>query len=268
MYAIDFEYDGTKLSEFGFIICSFDNNSGVEVSSIGSEITFNTVSRNHGTKFSLTSTRYDNCINTSFDICKNPELFDDMVISDVEFRNLVRWLNRRKFLQFSALDETLSQIRYYNASFNISKITIGGILYGLKLDMTTDKPFGYSEKQNYILDFDDSTKEIILVDTSDEAGYIYPDITIECRTSGDLLIRNSITKCTMMIKNCSIGEIITIDGDTMAISSSFETHDICDDFNYDYFSIGNTRVDRNNVISVSSPCILTISYSPIIKDSP
>ena len=49
MKSYDFEYDGLNLSDFGFMICSFDSK-GVETISNGSTITFNTVSMFNGNK--------------------------------------------------------------------------------------------------------------------------------------------------------------------------------------------------------------------------
>ena len=97
MHACDFEYDGLYLSDFGFVICNFNGGSGVETISVGSKISFNTTSKFGGKKHSLTGTTYDECIETSFDICKDPSIHDDLRITDTEYRDLIRWLNRRGF---------------------------------------------------------------------------------------------------------------------------------------------------------------------------
>jgi hypothetical protein len=44
-------------------------------------------------------------------------------------------------------------------------------------------------------------------------------------------------------------------------------HKIADAFNYDWFSLSNTYDRRENAISASMPCTLTISYRPIVKDT-
>ena len=93
-------------------------------------------------------------------------------------------------------------------------------------------------------------------------------MTIICSANGDLSIFNELENCTMLIKNCSVGEIITIDGDAQTISTSYNSHDICNDFNYEFFRIGNTIDNRNNRISVSKPRQVVIRYTPIIKDTP
>ena len=43
MYAIDFEYDGLKLSEFNMIICDFNASNSVDTVSSGADITFNQI---------------------------------------------------------------------------------------------------------------------------------------------------------------------------------------------------------------------------------
>jgi len=93
LYALDFEYDGRRLSDYGFIICDFNFSSGATNASIGSKITFNKVSRHHGRTHSLLSTQYDEMLTSTFHICKNPNIFDadEMEISYEEYTELIRW---------------------------------------------------------------------------------------------------------------------------------------------------------------------------------
>lgn len=271
--AIDFEYDNRYLSDYRFVICDFDYSDGAKSVSAGSTITFNKVSRNKGKKYSLTSTQYDECITATFDICKNPDDFDaeDMEISDEEYRNIMRWLNRREFLKFQIIDnggDFSKSICYYNASFNLEKITIGEKLYGIRLSMESDRPFGFGEEQKVNLDFSNSNTIKVLCDVSDEIGYTYPTVIITCLEGGDLSLCNLSENCTTLIKNCVSGEIVTLYGDTQIITTTQASHDISNDFNYEFFRIGNTINERNNKISASLPCNVVIKYTPIIKDTP
>lgn len=274
MRAIDFEYDNQYLSDYGFIICDFNFGSGANEIDAGSTITFNKISRHSGKKYSLSSTQYDECITTSFDICKNPDIYDpeDMEISNDEYRDIMRWLNRREFLKFQVIDDGNDNFErdtcYYNASFNIDKIKINEKLYGMRLTMETDKPFGYGQEQSVSWTFSDSNVSKILSDISDEIGYIYPTVIITINRNGDLSLYNELENCTTVIKNCKVGEVITLDGDTHIITTTYISHDVCNDFNYEFFRIGNTINNRNNRISVSLPCNVVIKYTPIIKDTP
>lgn len=269
MYATDFEYDERCLSDFGFIICDFNYSNGTTVAEVGSKISFEKVSLNNGKRYSLTSAKYDDCIQTTFDICKNPEIFnqDEMEITDEEYRQLIRWLNRKEFLPFRMFDDKKESC-FYNASFNVSKIKIREILYGIELTMETDKPFGYGQTQHLFLDCTDITKSHLLIDVSDEIGYTYPYVRIICEADGDLSIYNKSIESTTLIKNCKKGEEIILEGDTQIITSTYSSHDICNDFNYEFFKISNSFNNRNNLVSVSIPCKLEIKYNPIIKDAP
>lgn len=270
MYACDFEYDGQYLSDYGFVICNLSGTSDFDTVSAGSRITFNTVSRHRGKMYSLTGTQYDECITATFDICKNPEEYADLRITNDEYRDIMRWLNRREFLKFQVLneDDKEQETCYYEASFNVDKIMVNKVLYGLELTMETNKPFGYGQELSVSWNVSDTTKTYVLSDMSDEIGYTYPSMVITCSRAGDLTIHNEMENCTMVIKNVSVGEIITIDGSTHIITSSLDSHKIYDDFNFEFFRIGNTINNRNNRISASLPCKLEFTYSPIIKDTP
>jgi len=159
MLALDFEYDGRYLSDFGFIVCDFNNTSGANTVEVGSQIDFKMVSTNHGKSNTLTSSDFNGTIQATFDICKDPDKYDqkDMYISSDEYRDIARWLNRGQFCLFQALykDEDYNREPcFYKASFNLSKILIGEKLAGITVEMTTDKPFGYAERITKIIDTD------------------------------------------------------------------------------------------------------------------
>lgn len=264
MYATDFEYDGQTLSDFGFIVCEFDSSNGVSVGQ-STGITFNKVSRNAGRQCGLVNTSYNECLTATFDICKNPCKFDgeDMYITDYEYRDLLRWLCRREFLKLRIITDDKDDC-YYNASFNAASIKVADRLCGVRLTMETDKPFGYGARQEHHLDFTENTVALIR-DTSDEIGCLCPDIIITCKEDGDLTITNSRTQRPMVIKNCKNGEIITIKGSEQIIQSNLASHNICNDFNFEFLQLANSYADRENQIAVSGKCTIDISYFPVLK---
>ena len=275
MYAIDFEYDGRCLSDYGFMVCDFDYSSGIDVVDAGSQITFDKVPRNRGKSYSLVNSTYDSCITTTFDICKNPDIYnkDDMVITNDEYRDLMRWLNRRTFLEFRMISDNCDfdkerETCFYNASFNIEKLIVAGDLVGLRLTMESDKPFGYGQAITTKWVFSNTNTPKIISDLSDEVGYMYPDVTITVNRNGNLIIYNELMNCTTVINNCSVGEVITMKGQEQIIATTYSSHDIMDDFNFEFFKLGNTLDERNNKITVSIPCTMVITYAPIIKDTP
>ena len=204
MFALDFEYDNQYLSDYNCIICDFDYSDGAKTADAGSKISFERVSRNGGKIHTLVSAKYEECIQTSFAICKNPDLcnfYEDRYISSGEYRDLMRWLNRREFLKFRLLSDEYIETCYYNASFNVEIITIADKLVGLQLTMETDKPFGYGELVNYKYTFSSNATQKKLIDISDEIGYIYTDIIIKVKGTGSMTIKNIEMDSTMVIGN-------------------------------------------------------------------
>lgn len=305
MKALDFEYAGHNLSEFGMIICSF-GSKGLDTISNGSQITFNTVSTLGGSKHELVSTEYEDCLETTIQICKASCDTDITEISSTEFRELTRWLNRKKFLKFKILDENYIDL-YFEASFNISRIEINGKLYGLELEVVTNRPFALKEpkiiniqlkeiygweeyKDGEYLGYLTSTDEHayphdglpiddgyhihqyiylgkiykgFVNDTSYEEGYIYPYTEITIGESGNLKIYNAIENRNTYIANCVAGEIITFD--YPIIQSSVSSHNIQNDFNWNFFRVANTFDNSRNDLIVTLPCSIKIQYSPIVK---
>ena len=268
MYATDFEYDGRRLSDYGFIICAFDGSSGINIADNGYKMTFNKVKRNYGKKYGLTNIQYEDCLQSSFQICKDPEECD-MMISPEEYNELMRWLSRREFLKFRVISEHDfgRPMCWFNASFNVKKILIADKLYGLDLTMETNSPFGYGPEFIKTFNFSAGSSESF-VDMSDDVGFVYPDLVIRCLQAGTLTLTNDVTGSQMTIKNCLSGEVITVHGDTMIVSSSVSNHKIYDDFNFEFLSIGNTFGSRTNTITSTLPCTIELRYSPPIKDIP
>ena len=271
MYAYDFEYDGKCLSEFGFIVCEFDGDGGLKSSESGSEINFITSPIQGGRRFIQGGSKYDKCLTTTFQIAKNPAFFaqDTLVISAEEFRAISRWLNRREFLWFHSFDleEDMREEPWFRASFKLTKIEIGGRTYGIQLDMTTDAPFGYGPEVEEVFEFDANELTAEFTDMNDEIGETYPILHIVCGDSGTLTLENDRTGCACTIENCVASEELDFSGDTKIVSTNSVSHDIANDFNYDFFRFANSFEDRDNTITASMPCTVEMRYRPILKDT-
>lgn len=266
MYATDFEYDGEFLSDYGFIICSFDGVDDVEVVDTGAEISFNRVSVQNGRRQYLVSTSYEDCLSTTFDIMKNPCDSYDEQITSAEYRDLLRWLSRHQFhwFQFINLDEGIEQV-FYRASFQMQKILVGGFFNGVRLTMVTDSPWGYGQRVIIQRELAKSGS-VSIIDTSDETGNIYPYIKITCGEAGNLELTNQTLGITTRISNCSQNEAITFSGETLIVTSSDSTHDLGTDFNFAFPQIGNTYKQRQNDFVSSLDCTIYVEYRPVVKD--
>lgn len=269
MNACDFEFDNHCLSEYGFVICSFDGSGDKEVRS-GGDITFNTVTMNHGKNYYLTDVSWKDCLEAEFDICKDPDKYSDseMEITASEYRQIVRWLKQNDFKEMCFLyDAPGEPICYYNGSFNVSKIFVADTLYGLHLKMVTDSPYGHGIKLLQIQTVSADGKMLVL-DHNDGTGHTYPDWVITCNSSGDLTIENEEMGYETVINNCTAGEVITIDGKHRLIATDDAEHKIYDDFNFEFPYIGNTIESRANTFTFGISCDVEVSYSPTIHDIP
>ena len=261
MKAYDFEYGGRKLSDYNFIICNF-GDKGLDTISDGSQITFNTVPTMSGSKHELTSVEYEDCLETTIQICKSTCSGGVQEITGTEHRELTKWLNRKKFLKFKFLSKDYIDL-YFEAVFNVSRIEIDGRLYGFELEIRTNTPFALKEPRiinvkNLIKDGKHSINDI-----SHEEGYIYPHTEIVVNENGNLNIHNAMEDRSTYIANCIAGEVITMD--YPVIFSSNSSHNIQNDFNWNFFRVANTFENSRNDLTISLPCSIKIEYSPIVK---
>jgi hypothetical protein len=261
MKAFDFSYDGKKLSDFGFIICHF-GSGGLDTVSNGATISFNAVPTSNGAFYEMTSSVYEDCLEATIQICKNPCNGNVMEISSTEFRNLTRWLCRKKFLKFKILDEDYIDL-YYEVIINVSRIEIDGKLIGVELEVRSNRPFALKEPR--IININNTTVDgkHSINDISHEEGYIYPYTQITVNQAGNLNIHNAIEDRNTFIRNCSVGEVITMD--YPVIQSSNSSHNIQNDFNWNFFRLANTFESGRNDLTISLPCSIKVEYSPIVK---
>lgn len=243
------------------ILCSF-GGKGLETVSDGSTIMFNTMPVLGGSKYHLSSTEYDECLETTFQICKNSCDNDVMEISPTELRELTKWLNRKSFKKFKLFDEAYIDL-YFEGSFNISRIELDGKLYGLELNLITNSPYARKEPRTITIKNTEIDGTYSLNDTSYEEGYIYPEMEIVVNQSGDLKIYNAIEDRWTNILGCIEGEVITMN--YPVIQSSDSSHDIQNLFNWKFFRIANTYENSRNDLTISIPCTIKLKYSPIVK---
>ena len=262
MKAYNFEYAGRTLEEFGMVLCQFGGSKGLETVSDGVAISFTTIPTMGGSKHNLTSSQYEDCLETTWQICRHSCSGGIQEITEVEHRNLTAWLCRKRFLKLKILDEANIDL-YHEAKIDVGRIEIDGKLYGFELAVTTNRPFALKEPRTITINntVEDGTYSIN--DTSYEEGYIYPKMEITINTDGDLTIHNAIENRRTLIKNCVAGEVITMD--YPIIQSSDSSHNIQNDFNWTFFRIANTYGNSRNDLTISIPCSIKIKYSPIVK---
>lgn len=261
MKPLDFEFDNHRLSDFGYMICIFGSNSGVETISNSSQLVFNTVFTLNNNKYNLLTTNHENYLETTFQICKKENIYNPTPISLDELRYISRWLNRKSFHKFKIIDSERNNF-YYEGSFNISKIEFNNQIYGLELNFISNHPYALREEVTLKQRINKNSL-ISISNLSDDEGYLYPEISIELLESGDLSLINLNENRTTYIRNCTKGEIITLN--YPLISSSLNAHKIQNDFNYVFFRLINSFKSSLNQIKSSLNINLTVKYSPNAK---
>lgn len=262
MRIFDFEYDGLCLSDMGYVICKFGVD-GMQTVSNGSELDFNMVSTFRGNKWELVNADYKDSLTATLQICKNQCDNDSLEISFKDCRDIMSWLNRKHFHKLKFLSDDYMDL-YFEASFNVSRIELDGRLYGLELEIITNRPYAMLEPRQLTIKNLVANGEHFIQDISDEEGYIYPYMEIEINQSGNFSIYNELDGRLMLINNCVAGEVITMDYPT--IKTSLNSHsNIQNDFNWNFFRIANTFKSKLNKMTISLPCTIQLSYSPVVK---
>lgn len=259
----DFEYDGLLLSDMGYMVCNF-GSKGLETVDNGADINFNTIPFFYGTKHELISTSYNDCLTTTFQICKNTCNDYTEKITIEEFNRITYWLNRKNFYKFKIINDEYVDI-FFEASFNVRRIEFGGEIYGLELEMKTNRPYGLKET---ILNSNtlSAGESLVVNDLSNEEGFIYPHIEITlANNGGTLTIQNSLSSDITVINDCRAGEKIIFN--YPMITSSIASHKISDAFNWIFPKLINTFSNQINNFTFSLGCTVKISYNPIVKIS-
>lgn len=168
--------------------------------------------------------------------------------------------------------ELIGQYQGYSGTTELVKVQVhnGGYIKGNYIEEVTSTSSnaypnnGYKDGYWYISKGlkTDKSMSCSIYDTSHEEGYIYPYTEITILEDSDLNIYNAIENRNTFIANCKKDEVIIMD--YPVIQSSNLSHNIQNDFNWNFFRIANTFNNNKNDLIIS-PCKIKIEYSPIIK---
>ena len=260
----DFIFDGQRLSDFGYIIVDFNSSAGVTTSNV-SKMSYTDVKAPLSHKSHNVSTTYDENLSKQIQIMKNHCMNDNIEITNDDLSQLTRWLCRVDYKQFKWIDEKDDDEIFYNVKIDMSKIELGDAV-GFELNITSDKPFGTTRQMTNIMDFTNTTENRINV-YSDDEGIIYPDVIITVKEDGDLkLINDREASRSTYIANCKTNEVITIiGGDTLQITSSLESRDFSNTFNYKCPRLVTKYRDYYNTFTCNLKCTMEIKYRGIRK---
>ena len=262
MTAVDFIYDGIYLSSLGYMIGYLDDVNALDTVGTDSQRSFGSFSLFGGKWQPLTVAYYKDSLRIGISIVKNPCNGDDMSISLSEIRAVKRWLNRPTYHELRICDDDYDGI-FWMGSGNVEEVHNAGRCVGFNVTFYTDRPFALCDEKVFSGEVSGSGT-VIIDDSSDEIGYIYPTFDIKVLSSGNLNITNSFDERVTVIKNCVANERINMTK-VMQITSSTRGHAIGDDFNWKFPRICNDIGKTENGFMFSLPCEYSIKYNPIVK---
>lgn len=261
----DFIFDGQKLSGFGYVICSF-GSVGMETTPV-SELNFSTVKAANSDITHKVSSSHNENLSKTIQIMKRncSDIADDYRITNDDISALTKWLCRKDYKWFRWVESNDDDEIFYEVKIDLRQILLSDDRLGVELTITANRPYGVTREIKSVRDFTSDTPITCSI-YSDEEGYIYPDMIITLKESGDLKIHNAYENRDTYIGGCTKGEVITIHGgDTLQIESSVEDHKLSESFNYKFPRLCNAYGKSENIITSSLNCTIEFRYRGIRK---
>lgn len=175
---IDFIFDGEKLSDYGYMICSFDS-VGLETSTI-SEINFTEIKSPLSDISHKVATGYESNLSRTIQImkmnCDDTNNYDN---DNKDISTLTKWLCRKDYKWFQWIKDGVVEEIYYEVRINLKQIKLSDSSIGFELDIISNRPYGLSEEKVIEIDndiIDTATGDVICVDNSSDNLMI--DITL------------------------------------------------------------------------------------------
>ena len=255
MDALDFIFNGQRLSDFGFIIVSFGEDGSVTPGGIS----YATTNTPNSDRKHFSSIKYDSTIVYDFAIAKLDCSRKAEPIDRYEESAIHKWLEREDgFHPLYFCQEDFENI-YYNAYITATPVIIAGRTYGYKLTATTDSVYAYDFKSEYEFDTE-ADIEYTLITSSDKTGYIYPKIEITPLDNGNLSleVKEDVNQSFSVFRNVVAGKTIKLDCE-LGIA---ENIDDTDDFNWIFPRLVQDYDDTFNTITTTLPFHIKINYVP------
>lgn len=239
------------------MICNFNYSNGVVEILPSADITINTETTGQNDTFYEISSEYKGIEPIAFDLCKK----DGSELSVFEIRKLSRWIQQMhsgyRQLQFKAF--TCSNLVLYAKCTDIRELAVGGHVYGYRVHLTPNKICPTTKDVTYTIDMDTSKKECDYLDMNDEIKQSIPHLKITIKENCNFSIYNAFTNRTFQINHCISGETITVNADTLYMTSSVRGINVMNSFNGNWFFIQNTLNNQVNRLTIQGKANIEIT---------
>lgn len=260
----DFKYNERYLSDYDCILASFNGGGGFR-NAYGTNVSFQTFKSLNSQRNKKYKHSYEDILSSTIQIakksCENPT---DRIFSEQEVRDILRWLNSEEYHKLQFVSDDFEDI-YFMAYFNVQKIMHGDDCIGFELSLVADSSFGY--KDLVINDeITDTNKSIVLSLDNDRQCYLMPKIKLKILEDGDLEIyTNTETNRKLILKNCSIGDVIEFDCDNRIINSSNENSNLPSSFNFIFPRFNYSFNNKEYIVNINLNCEVNIELTQEIK---
>lgn len=181
MYGYDFIFRNEKLSSHGYMVCDFDDASSANTVTTDSQKEFTSISMFGSKYYPILYYTYGSQLVMELSICKIGDKNSKKLISPTECAEIKRWLGSPTVSEFRLCSDEYDGY-FWNGTFNVEEIHYAFGCIGFHLTFTATAPFGYKDKLNFSGSVN-KDGSINIEDTSDEEGYLYPDMTVTLKSS-------------------------------------------------------------------------------------
>lgn len=295
MTLVDFVFRGDRLSDIDGMI-AYMVTSPSESVSMGSTMTHETLYINSTYKTKKLKAKYEEPITATWDIFKSDCHGANLAFTDKEISHFMKWLGAKTSQKFIPIydDDSYPGI-YYMGTFNqIDGIVMNDQIVGFTVTFEADAAWGYGHPRTIKHSGTTNNWTFNVNCDSDDEGFLYPIETIvKMNGSGEFVLQHAkqaTSETTLdgfevdpvVIKSCSNNEIIKFNSELKIITelkldengklkeltieeTNIKHPKLYNDFNYNYPKLFTEYRNTKNIFSVSIPCEITMTYSPIRK---
>lgn len=258
----DITFDGISLNDLGYTVVSFDGARQGEIDT-DSQFKYNHIFSMRGKKQPFITAVYEDPLEMDIYIAKDFCNANTKDITVAEMAALKKTLVRPTPKVLTVSGNTAYSNVYWVGSFNVEEYVFGDRRVGAHLKFECDAPFGYYTDVTLTgnLSANGSTT---YTSASNEIGYVYPQLEITLKSSGNLELYNAADGRTTKVNNCARGEVLTFTKN-LQLSSSVSGHDVLSDFNFVFYRVNNTFSSGVNTLRSNLAISYKITYTPIAK---
>lgn len=259
MFATDFIFNGRKASDFGLMLCTWNEDDDVAE---GGNIEPNAVKPPSRDVFDWYGGQFNEPLVWKTSVCKllckDLDTFDDdFFVSIKEERQISRWLMQAGYKWTCFMDEREgSEDIWYKCNVAVTPHQMGGKTVGFDLIFTSNCAYGFTGQRKYVGTIS-SSKDVVINISTDINEYVYPEITLS-GSVGDIQIYNASDKRQNLENNKATK--IKVNGDVVMDSNNDIVTGISnpdEDFNYYFIHL----VDGENTIKTTSSAEIDIEIN-------